>query len=127
MYATVDHIAKIRADQEKNRVTGMPAKPAKLMSAREAAQATIDKALEEIGGMVNNSVNLKGPNKVHMPHRITQSVSMLKSVITELEKLGYRVVANDGHVKGFDITWDLATQAEDEETQVEEEVMSVKY
>jgi hypothetical protein len=107
-------IEQIMADKERLRISGTPAAPAKLMSAQEAARAMVDKALEEIGGQVTQAINLKGPNKVHMPHRITQSVALLNAVITELEKLGYRVVANDGHVKGFDITWDLELPEEPE-------------
>jgi hypothetical protein len=105
-------IEQIIADQQKKRVDGTPAKPAPLRSARNAAEAMLTKALEEIGGQINQAIMMNAANKVHMPHRITHSVPLLKSVITELEKLGYRIVANDGHVKGFDIYWDLEVQEE---------------
>lgn len=103
-------IEQILADQHKNRINATLTAPTKLVSANAAAAAMINKALADIGGQVHQAINLYGDNKVHMPHRITTSPALLKAVITELEKLGYKITANDGHVKGFDISWDLVVQ-----------------
>lgn len=119
-------IEQILADQEKNRVAGTPAAPSKLIYAVDAAKAMVTKSLDDIGGLVKHAIYMNGDNKVHMPHRITTRPALLKAVITELEKMGYKITENTGHVKGYDISWDLV-MPEEPVQETEEERAKFEY